>query len=119
VLSTFVWLLLTHFVYDMLSVYFVLDDTLKTPAICLARIKRHQRIEIALMLCIVLYDITCIIRTYYRTHEPEYFNDHKDAFLMSVKIASTVRVLIDVYLYTLLAFLMSFFYRKKRESLDY
>ena len=65
-LGTFVWILMTHFVYDMLSLRLKLGDQIDAPA----RIRRHQAAKGALMALIAVYELTITVRTYFAREDP-------------------------------------------------
>lgn len=72
----------------------------------------------ALMILIAIYELTIGVRTYFARRNTQYLSEHQNEFTAAVLIATIVRVLIDVYLYSLLGYLVAFFYRKKRQSLQ-
>ena len=67
---------------------------------------------------IAAYELTISIRTYIAREHLSYLAEHQGAFTAAVLIATIIRVSIDVYLYSLLATLVFFFFNKKRMSLD-
>lgn len=69
------------------------------------------------MILIALYELVISTRTYITRNEVTYLSEHQTVFTALISIATLTRVSIDVYLYSILGYLVAFFYRKKGQSL--
>ena len=59
-LGSFVWILMTHFVYDMFFLKIKLGDNFDVSAL----IRRHRVVKYIIMGLIAAYELTISIRTY-------------------------------------------------------